>query len=48
MVHSVDIVEVRDHVKHGILQVEDLEQAEIAALNLNGKPLREGYRPCKV
>lgn len=50
-VHSADIVDVKDGPelsKQGILQVEDMQQAEIAVMALNGAVLREGHRPIKV
>jgi hypothetical protein len=50
---SAEIVDIKagnrsEGSKQGILQVEDLQQAELAALALNGAILREGHRPIKV
>lgn len=37
-----------DSLKQGMLQVDDYEQAELAAMALNGAVLRDGHRPIKV
>lgn len=47
-VEIVDTKDIQDALKQGILHVEDLQQAELAAMALNGAVLREGHRPIKV
>lgn len=37
-----------DSLKQGMLQVDDYQQAELAAMALNGAVLRDGHRPIKV
>ena len=49
---SAEILEAKDlsndSLMQGMLQVDDFQQAELAAMALNGAVLREGHRPIKV